>query len=145
MAYVSLEEVKQWFNGTKLESDFAVPTELEDTISAYVLGRLQDTYNTLTWNDEWSTPPLVRKIMSMFIAAWHYEVTYSDDDDLSSFGRLLKQEAEKWLEGVVSGKYDLGTAFPPASTGAFMSDADFWPNNTTYGPVFLMDPAEQPF
>jgi hypothetical protein len=145
MTHVSLEEVKQWFNNTKLDVDFAVPVELEATTSTYVLGRLQDTYVTTGWNDAWSTPPLVRKIISMFIAAWHYEVTYSDDQDLSTFGRLLKQEAEKWLEGVVSGKYDLGTQFPPNDAGVFMSDADFWPNNTTYGPVFLMDPAEQPF
>lgn len=145
MPYVSLAEVKQWFNGTKLEDDFAVDSELEQTVVAYVLGRLQDTYNTTVWTGASSTPALIRKIISMFVAAWNYQVLYSDDDDLSNFGQMLKAEAEKWLEGVAAGKYDLGIAFPPLDSGIFMSDVDFWPNNTTYGPAFLMDPVEQVF
>lgn len=139
MAYVSLAEVKQWFNGTKLEDDFAVDSELEQTMASYTLGRLQDTYDTMAWTDAGSTPPLVRKIISMFVAAWNYQVIYADDSDLSNFGQLLKAEAEDWLEGVAAGKYDLGLAFPPSGSGSFLAQGDFWPNaTTTEGPYFLM-------
>jgi hypothetical protein len=139
MSYVSLPEVKQWFNSTKLAPGFAVDPELEATMVARVLGTLQDTYTTTGWTDAASTPPLVRKIISMFIASWYYQIIYSDDNDLSNFGQQLRAEAERWLAGVVSGQYDLGISFPPSATGNFMTESDFWPNDTTEeGPYFLM-------
>lgn len=127
MAVVSLAQVQQWLEQTKLALT-VVDAELEATAFTYVKSRLAADYDVTTWTNDTNSPSLVKQIVSMLIAAWLYQRAYSEDASRSNwYGRWLESKAESLLDGLVKGEIDL-TDVPGTITAAGLA---FYPTDLT--------------
>jgi hypothetical protein len=128
MAYVTLAEVQQWLESTKL-TVAAFDVELEATAREIVFSRVAAVYTTSTWTNDTNTPALIRKVMAMLVAAWTYQRAYSEDLplDKDNWGVKVESMAMSLLAGIVDGSIDLGTPAVIASTGQPV----FWPHDTS--------------
>lgn len=150
MAYISLEDVQAWTDGSKLFLT-ALDENLADQQTAEVLNRISAVYDTSGWTDEASTPTLVQKIIAMLYVGWYYQRTYSEDEDTSSYGLLLIARAEQLLEGIESGSLIIdGEVLSTVNIALSPNSGDVYPNDAssaacpTYedpslgGPAFTM-------
>jgi hypothetical protein len=103
-AVVSLGEVQAWLETSKLNLA-ALPTALEESERATVLGRLAQVYDVGGWITEAATPALVRKIIAMRVAGWTYNRQYSQEAATlgDSYGNLLLRSADMLLDQIVEG------------------------------------------
>jgi hypothetical protein len=108
MAHVQIEEVQGWLEPTKLTLS-SLDTQRETQIAAQVLARVVSAYPTQVagWTDHASTPTLIRSVIAMMYAGWHYDVTYSENPEENSFADRLRAAAEDLIAGIISGAIDL--------------------------------------
>lgn len=139
--FVSLAEIQQWLETTKLTLA-AIDANLEATAKEIVFSAIGTVYDTTTWVDAASTPPLVRKIISMMIAGWTYERQYSEDiaDEQRSWGARLVDMANSLLTGLADRSIDITGVVTTSS-----QEPVFWPNDNSVddegnllAPVFTM-------
>ena len=123
MSYVTSTEVQQWLESTKLGVDH-VDTELEDSAITYIKARVADTTDVSAWTDSSDTPALILKLVSMLVAAWIYERTYSEStSDQPSWAQRLERMVETILTGIAAGTISLvDDPSAPADTIAFLPD-----------------------
>jgi hypothetical protein len=126
--FVTQDEVQQWLETTKLGIT-EVDVELESSASTYIFARLGETYDTSGWIGSTTTPALVRKLISMLIAAWTYERTYSESSpDQPTWAQRLEAMVEAILTGLTDGSIalvDLPAGDIPTTT------PEFWPTDDT--------------
>lgn len=127
MAVVTLAEVQQWLEKTKLEIT-VLSGPFEETARSMTFGEVAQQYPTTTWLDDVTTPVLIRKIVSMRMAGWIYKSTYSEDTGQSPYGDWLLEQAANLVAGIVSGMIKLTDVVIGATTS---DPATFIPNNTT--------------
>jgi hypothetical protein len=112
--------VQQWLEQTKLTVAH-VPDELDQTAKDITFGRVSQVYDVSTWVDAITTPSLILRIMSMFIAAWMYESQYSEDlpIDANNWGVKLENMANDLLTQIADKGILLGDEpVPGGSLGA---------------------------
>jgi hypothetical protein len=137
---LTTEEIQQWLEKTKFRVQ-EVPVELEASARDVVFSSAARVYDTTTWVDEATTPSLIRKIMSMLVAAWTYEAALSESTtDTNQYAALLEQRAMLLLSGVNEGTIDLSEV--EGTVGASTGPA-FWPTALT-GSVQQYDAAGIP-
>jgi hypothetical protein len=131
MALISYDEVQVWLETSKLE---VAPSDLlpeEAAASPVVLSRLAVRYDTSTWVNTATTPSLVRKIISMLVAAWRYNAYYSEtsEDGGNPYANKLEERANDLIDGIVSGAISLTdvTDQGPAVEGTI----DFYPTDAS--------------
>jgi hypothetical protein len=126
--HVTIEEVQQWLEPTKLTVP-SVDVELEATAALLVLNTLSTEYTTTTWVDDTTTPPIVRKIISMLVAAWLYNRAYSEETpDGNNYALWLESKAYALLQGLVSGTIDIPEV--PGEAAA-IGPATYYPTDVT--------------
>jgi hypothetical protein len=133
VTYIDASQVQQWLETTKLGVD-QVDTDLEESASTYVFGRISDVTDSTSWVDAASTPALIRVIISMLVAAWMYERTYSEStSDQPSWGQRLQRMVERILDGIANGTIGLIDDLNPMVTDtiAFLPD-DSTGSSTVY-------------
>lgn len=125
--HISIDEANAWSDKTKLNLG-QVDTELEASEVAQVLARVSSAYDTSSWSDNTTTPILIRKIIAMRYMGWYYQRTYSEDDQVSTYGIMLIREADKMLEGIEGGAILL-----PDATSTFLSPGtpSFYPTTAS--------------
>lgn len=125
---VQLAEVQQWLELTKLQLN-VIDAALADTAQTQVLSSLQNIYSTSGWTDSDTTPALVRKIISLYIAGWSYARQYSEAtaENRNVYASWLCQRADMLLAGLIAGTLTLAEV-PDSSTN---NEPSFWPNDTT--------------
>jgi hypothetical protein len=99
MLHVSLAEVQQWLEPTKLTVT-AVDPALEASAFNVVASTLGTRYDSSGWTDQYNTPPLIRTIVSMHVAGYTYNRQYSENADVSSYGAWLVRYATTLLQQV---------------------------------------------
>lgn len=127
MAVVTLQEVQQWLEKTKLELD-VLSGSFEETARSMTFGEVAQQYTVTTWLDEVTTPTLIRKIVSMRIAGWTYKAAYSEDTGQSPYGDWLLEQAANLVLSIVAGKIVLTDVIIGSTTSA---PATFLPTNDT--------------
>lgn len=106
-AVISLAEAQQWLETTKLGLA-SLDAELEDSGQAWAFGVVGQAYDTTNWVTPASTPRLVRKAISMWVAGWEYNKRYSEEAaQAGAYGNTLIATAQALLEGVADGVIDL--------------------------------------
>jgi len=139
--FVSLAEVQQWLERTKLTLP-ALDAELEATAKELVWSALGAVYDNTSWVNAASTPPIVRKIISLLIAPWTYERQYSEDisGEVGNWGTKLETMANMLLTGLADRTLDIDGVLPTSS-----QEPIFWPNDNSVdeqgnllAPVFTM-------
>jgi hypothetical protein len=127
VSYVTAAQVQQWLESTKLGID-GVDTELESSAAEYIKAQLASLTDTTVWVDAASTPVLVVKLMSMLIAAWIYERTYSEQDSTQpTWGARLEHMVATVITGLTSGVIALIDS--PIAEQTWQPE--YWPNDDT--------------
>lgn len=138
--HITGADVQVWFEETRLSPvEDADITSFEAIATAVVFGALSRKYNTTVWVHTGSTPPLVKAIMAMLVAAYIYQRSYSDNADLSSYGTWLEGKALRLLTGLETGAVLLPGLTPDEDLG--FDNTDFYPieNPEEFdGPYFTM-------
>lgn len=137
MTYLAPTDVSVWADGNKLQLS-TVDASLETSVATQVLSRIGTVTDVSTWINAATTPKIVLKIMAMIYVGWYFERTYSEDQEANSYGLLLMQQADKLLEGIVAGEYDL----PGVADIADISNPIFYPTDHSSA-VQDTDPAMQ--
>jgi hypothetical protein len=126
VANIDIQEAQAWAEKTKLDLGASLDGELESSISAQVIGQIAQVYETSSWSDPTTTPKLVRSIIAMLYIAWIYDRTYSEDANSgSSYGALLRTQANTLLAAIVAGNVALSDVTPAVDTG----QPAFFPND----------------
>lgn len=105
MVVVTLAEVQQWLEATKLTLD-VVDEELAESARAIAFGKLSAAYDTSTWVSIGTTPKLVRTVISMLVAAWIYQREYAEEED-SAYGRRRERQAMELLSSIAKREIEL--------------------------------------
>lgn len=98
----------------------------------------------VSWVDPDTTPATIRAIAARLIAATYYSKQIADDQTakIPAWAQWLYDTALGMLNQIKAGTLqvvgDDGTPIADQPTTA-ESAADFWPNDTTEGPYFVMD------
>lgn len=119
MSNIDIPEAQAWCEGTKLNLGTALDGELEASISTQVIGRIAQVYDTSSWTDASTTPKLVRSVIAMLYASWIYSRQYSETvgPGVTTYGDLLRQNAEALIQGILSGAITLSDSTPTTDVG----------------------------
>lgn len=135
--HITVGEVQAWFQGTRLTVTESEIQAFELVATTTVFSALSRKYTTTSWLNQVSTPDIVRAIISMFVAAWVYQRSYSDNADLSSYGTWLEGKAYHLLEAAANGDLLIPGLVPDQDLG--FNVTDFFPNEDSPGPYIAMD------
>lgn len=127
-AHISIEEANAWADKVKLNFG-NLDTELEASQSVQVLARVSQIYDISSWVDSITTPSLIRKIIAMMYTGWFFQRTYSEDEDVSTYGMMLIAQAETLMQGIIDGSITL-VDIPPG-TDLLSSSPVFYPNDAS--------------
>jgi hypothetical protein len=124
---VTLDEIQQWLSNSKYPIE-EVDEALEETGRTLVFSALQNTFDTSTWVDATTTPALVRKIISLWIASMEWARGYAEDDTGgSTYFTFLQDLYNSLLAGVIAGGVELIEV--PGESSDTLS-IDFYPTDT---------------
>jgi hypothetical protein len=105
-ALITVDEVQTWLESTKLRLATDDALAEESPASTIVLAKLASVFDVSGWTTAVATPKLVRKIISMLVAAWRYNALYSETD--AEHGNPYADKLEKlaWslLDGIILGQ-----------------------------------------
>lgn len=128
MSYVTVEEIQQWVEATKLPID-VVEGELETSAMNIAFNTVSAVYTTTGWIDVATTPALVRQAIAMLIAAWTYNRAYSEEDpEGSGYAQWLENKAMALLGSIATGTIDL---IEVEGTVSGAGGPTFYPNDDT--------------
>ena len=141
----SLEDIN-----THLPDDKALMGDADDDAfqidtARIIKGNLAGVFQPTTlaaWISPDSTPELIRGIAGRMIAARWYAKLYSEDDTRTSeYAQSLYMDAVGMLNDIRGGTLVVLDADdnPIENNQLILSNAVFWPNDTTAGPYFTMD------
>ena len=130
MANIAAVDANAWSSPSKLALVDPLDVALEAQVSAEVLSRIGDTYNTSSWTGPTTTPILVKKIIAMMFVGWYYQRTYSEDEDTNSYGLMLISQAERLLAGIEAGDITV-IGSDPSTTDLSTSSASFYPTDAS--------------
>lgn len=103
MARITVKQAQSWSEKTKLPIT-ELDTDLLTQIENQVLGTLAQGFDTSTWLDASTTPPIVQQILSMLYVSWFYNRQYSEDQEhVNVYATLLRAEAEALMVGLLDG------------------------------------------
>jgi hypothetical protein len=126
MARIEKSDVQGWVEKSKLPIetlDAAMLTQLE----AQIIGRLGGSFDTSSWTDHTNTPTLVKSVIAMTYASWHYNRAYSEDQEaLNDYALWLLGRANDLLTGIIDGSIIIDGVVPP-ETGS----PSFYPNDNS--------------
>lgn len=134
--------IQQWLESTKLTIT-SIDQELELSAQSTVFSQVSSRYDTSGWVDVSTTPPLIRSVVSMFIAGWIYNRAYSEaTQDSNSWGNYLLSSAALIISGIVNGAVDIPDQDPDLSPLAqpifFPDDASTQSDPDNFGIKFTM-------
>lgn len=124
MAVVTLPEVQQWLETTKM-SLAAVDPELSESARLVVFGKVSGTYDTSEWVDVATTPKLIRATIGKLVAAWEYLKAYGEEDE-STYGSRMERQVYELLKEIDNGNVLLEEYPEIAGT---LSEPVFYPND----------------
>lgn len=127
MALITVEEANSWADQVKLNLS-VLDSELEESMATQVLARVSQAYETTSWVSSGTTPKLIRKIIAMMYVGWYFQRTYSEEEETNSYGLMLIAQAERLIEGIVTGSLSL----PDSSEPSLNVDApSFYPTDAS--------------
>jgi hypothetical protein len=126
MARITPAQAQAWGEKTKLPIT-VLDADILAQIENQVLGRLSESFDTSTWLDTATTPPLVQSVIAMEYVSWFYNRQYSEDQEhVNVYATLLRAQAETLMQGLINGD----TIMPgvPASSS---DGPSFYPNDAS--------------
>jgi len=140
MPHVTPDDLNAFADGRKITFN-DIDVGLEETLSTQVLARISQVYDTSTWVDETTTPPLIKSIIAMQYVGWYFERTYSEDANISNYGTMLIAESNTLTDGLANGQIDIPGLPTGINTGltqpSFYPDDNSSASETTYDDMSL--------
>lgn len=136
VAHITADEANAWADKVKLNLG-ELDGELENAQAVQVLGRISQAYTVSGWVDTTTTPSLIRKIIAMLYTGWYFQRTYSEDQDVSTYGVMLIGQAETLIDGIIDGSIGLVDALPGIDLGG--SVPVFYPSDESSALVPTID------
>lgn len=137
----SLDDINTHLPVDKLEADDSAVELLQVDARRIIKGYLSGVFPPATlaaWADPATTPETIRGIAGRLIAAAFYIERYAEDvADIPAFAQMKYNEAITLLTRVQQGQLTLEEV--TAVSTEVLTNADFWPNDTTTGPMFTID------
>lgn len=126
MARITVQQAQAWAESTKLAiTTLDVP--LLSQIENQVLATLSEGFDTSTWLDSLTTPPIVQQILSMLYVSWFYNRQYSEDQEhVNVYATLLRAEAESLVAGLLA-----GSIIMPGQPISTSDSPTFYPNDAS--------------
>jgi hypothetical protein len=125
---VTQTEVQQWLDETKCKIESVDPA-LAETYTDIVFGSLALVYDISVWVDTDTTPQLVRKVISMLIAARTYKRQYSEEV-FNTQGESYGDNLESYANSIISGLVTKAIEIPGTqATDTGEEDPSFYPND----------------
>lgn len=126
MVRITVEEVRGWVEVSKLnvqELDLNFLPQLETEL----LAKINTVYDTTTWVDAATTPPLIRVIITKMYAGWIYDRAYSENQtENNPYAAMLKENAGMLLAGLIDGTIEI-----PGVPATSNPDPSFYPNDAS--------------
>lgn len=137
----SIEDVRRWLAEDKLQVDEASTQSFQIEAERLIKATLSGVFSATTlasWTDPETTPPLISSIAGKLIAAYIYREAYSEDEStVPPYAQALYQEAVNDLLNIRKGTLTVLDVNDEVITNLDQpTTADFWPNDTTAGPLF---------
>jgi hypothetical protein len=133
MSYLDAPDVNSWLEGTKLTLPPASTLDpgIETLVAGVVLGALGAKYDTTSWINKATTPPLVTSLIAMRYAAAIYRRQYSEDltNVDNHWAKWLEMTAEATAASIVDGPIDI-PGVDPGEQGS-LGNPLFWPNDAS--------------
>jgi|SRR5215218_4511004 len=102
----------------------------EQTFADLVFARLGQAYDTTTWTSTGTTPALVRRILSMLIAANRYNKAHAEDEDAGNkYAFKLENRAWELVKLILEDQAVLYDA--SFLELAELNDPKFWPTDAS--------------
>jgi hypothetical protein len=125
--HVLLEQVQGWLNIHKYDVGVDQLDPVQEGLAAnFVLSALEQRYDTSTWVDEVTTPPMIVQIISMLVASYTLRKAVSEDDGVANYAGWLENRAKVLVEGLINGGLDL-PGVDPDPTAPASSSVGFFP------------------
>jgi hypothetical protein len=107
---VTLNEINQFLPLNKYQVDnLGDVADLHRSAISIVFGYLKGTYNVSTWTDSTTTPPLVKTIISLWLAGNVYNRQFAEEETRGlPYGQRRINEAYALLNAILEGVYDIG-------------------------------------
>lgn len=120
MSRIEKQDVQPWVEKSKVTIE-ALDSGLLAQLEARVIGRLDVSFDTSSWTDETNTPVLVKSIIAMTYASWHYNRAYSEDQEaLNDYALWLLGQANDLMTGLLDGSIVIdGVAAPTTGYPSF--------------------------
>lgn len=126
MSRISIDDVTAWVEDTKLHPA-AIDGDHLDHIETEIFARINGVYDTSLWIDKATTPRLIQVIIAKTYAGWLYDKMYSENQSQPNiYSRLLKQNAEMLIDGILDGTIEIPGV--PATTS---QGPTFYPNDVS--------------
>jgi len=126
MARITVHQAQAWSEKTKLPIT-DLDTDLLTQVENQVLGMLAGGFDTSTWLDSSTTPPIVQQILSMLYVSWFYNRQYSEDQEhVNVYATLLRAEAESLIQGLLDGSITM-----PGQPESTESAPTFYPTDAS--------------
>jgi len=126
MARITVQQAQAWSEKTKLPIT-DLDTDLLTQVENQVLGMLAGGFDTSTWLDSSTTPPIVQQILSMLYVSWFYNRQYSEDQEhVNVYATLLRAEAESLIQGLLDGSITM-----PGQPESTESAPSFYPTDAS--------------
>jgi len=126
MARITVKQAQSWSEKTKLPIT-DLDTDLLTQIENQVLGELSSGFDTSTWLDTLSTPPIVQQVLSMLYVSWYYNRQYSEDQEhVNVYSTLLRAEAESLIQGLLA-----GSVIMPGIPASTQESPSFYPDDAS--------------
>lgn len=139
-----LDDINTWLDAKVAMTD-ADDDDLQIDAQRIIKSTLAGTFTPtvlFAWDSPSNTPELIRGVAGRLIAAYWYKEKYSEDDtDIPAYAQSLYDEAIQMLKDIRAGVLTVldENDEPVAISGLETNTTWFWPNDTTFGPVFTME------
>jgi hypothetical protein len=127
VTYLALSQVQAWLQSTKYPISH-VDATIETVEATTVIGNLNARYDTSTWTNGTTTPPMVVSIISMKVAAAELRRVAGEEDGRYEYAKWLEDRANQLTDDIVNAVIDL-PGIDPSTASVLGGGPLFWPTD----------------
>lgn len=126
MPYIDATLANAWTDKDRLNLT-AIDVNLENQIASQVIQRASRAFDTATWENSATTPPIIRSIIAMIYAGRYGQSKTQDNiSGIDNYWTKLVEDANKILENLIIGEITLrdsdGVIIPVVSSGVISGE-----------------------
>lgn len=126
MPYIDVKLANAWTDKDRLDLT-AIDVNLENQIASQVIQRASRAFDTATWENSATTPPIILSIIAMVYAGRYGQSKTQDNiSGIDNYWTKLVEDANKILESLIIGEITLrgsdGVIIPIVSSGVISGE-----------------------